>query len=255
MDATSSAPPPRRWIGRGRGVLGLQLAKEKRPGHQQEQERFSTPSSNQNDRLTENSKQQSTGSERRQPQQNASNTNSNMRTENENSLGRTQVQNGASKHGDAATSKTKAKTLLAKYSYKVNPASPLGAPELGVKQGQKLTLVEKHPTNEHWWKVQDEAGGIGFVPASYMLIQEIKISSLPWLEKPKQEEPVVSEKPVFKPYVSAYNKPTDKSTAEKQYYCAICQKQLNGPKPYGAHMTSKAHKEEVEIAKDYEQMS
>ena len=39
------------------------------------------------------------------------------------------------------------------------------------------------------------------------------------------------------------------------YYCAICQKQLNGPKPYGAHMTSKAHKEEVEIAKDYEQMS
>ena len=72
--------------------------------------------------------------------------------------------------GDAATSKTKAKTLLAKYSYKVNPASPLGAPELGVKQGQKLTLVEKHPTNEHWWKVQDEAGGIGFVPASYMLV-------------------------------------------------------------------------------------
>ena len=33
----------------------------------------------------------------------------------------------------------------------------------------------------------------------------------------------------------------------KQYYCEVCEKQLNGPKPYQAHMNSKAHKEEVAL--------
>ena len=39
---------------------------------------------------------------------------------------------------------------------------------------------------------------------------------------------------------------TGPSNQLKQYYCEICDKQLNGPKPYQAHMVSKAHKEEVE---------
>ena len=38
---------------------------------------------------------------------------------------------------------------------------------------------------------------------------------------------------------------TGPNSQPKQYYCEICDKQLNGPKPYQAHMVSKAHKEEV----------
>ena len=33
----------------------------------------------------------------------------------------------------------------------------------------------------------------------------------------------------------------------KQYYCEVCVKQLNGPKPYQAHMASRAHKEELAL--------
>ena len=32
----------------------------------------------------------------------------------------------------------------------------------------------------------------------------------------------------------------------KEFYCEICDKQLNGPQPYKAHMNSKGHKETVE---------
>ena len=45
---------------------------------------------------------------------------------------------------------------------------------------------------------------------------------------------------------SAYGGATTTGNQPKQYYCEICDKQLNGPKPYQAHMVSKAHKEEVE---------
>lgn len=36
-----------------------------------------------------------------------------------------------------------------------------------------------------------------------------------------------------------------------EYYCDICDKGFNGPKPYRAHMMSRAHKEEVEIRNEY----
>ena len=36
----------------------------------------------------------------------------------------------------------------------------------------------------------------------------------------------------------------------KQFYCEVCDKQLNGPKPYAAHMSSKAHKEELSLLQD-----
>ncbi len=55
--------------------------------------------------------------------------------------------------------------------------------------------------------------------------------------------------------MSAYNKPAaaekEEKTPNPDWYCDVCEKQLNGPKPYGAHMASKAHKEEVELAKEY----
>ena len=50
-----------------------------------------------------------------------------------------------------------------------------------------------------------------------------------------------------KPYQSAYNR--DQAADSKKYYCEICDKTLNGPKPYSSHMNSKAHREEEEYAK------
>ena len=59
----------------------------------------------------------------------------------------------------------------------------------------------------------------------------------------------------YKPYQSAYDtrEKENASTEDDQsrYYCRVCEKQLNGPIPYGAHVNSKAHKEEVENAADY----
>ena len=56
---------------------------------------------------------------------------------------------------------------------------------------------------------------------------------------------------VFKPYKSAYASNGEVKTGTKEYYCDVCAKQLNGPKPYGAHMMSKAHKEELELQAEY----
>ena len=52
-----------------------------------------------------------------------------------------------------------------------------------------------------------------------------------------------------KPYTSAYNRvgggPAAGANA-KQFYCELCDKQLNGPTPFRSHMVSKAHKYELE---------
>ncbi|KAJ7354799.1 hypothetical protein OS493_029805 [Desmophyllum pertusum] len=102
--------------------------------------------------------------------------------------------------------------LLAKYNYKANPTKPGGFDELTVTQGEKLELCNAHPSNPHWWEARNENGDVGFVPSSYMMVLEDKISALPWLadqiQEVKQEE---EERPVgkfgvgapaFKPYVS-----------------------------------------------------
>jgi len=54
----------------------------------------------------------------------------------------------------------------------------------------------------------------------------------------------------YKPYKSAYDNDSN-SAGNRQYFCEVCQKQLNGPQPYSAHMNSKAHREEVEAAALY----
>ena len=61
-------------------------------------------------------------------------------------------------------------------------------------------------------------------------------------------------KPPIKQYVSSYgreNLPAARNTAEanKEFYCELCDKNLNGPQPYKMHMSSKAHREEVEYQK------
>ncbi|XP_038050081.1 uncharacterized protein LOC119723478 [Patiria miniata] len=268
MDSSNAKTPTRRWIGRGRGVLGLSsqqmTQKETRPGHVQQERLNNASSVSQNARSSGPSRFQDGHKQQmvrppanRQPaaegdrrSQNCSSDIRNGGNNGRNTAARLPMQNGM-----AGDNNSRAKTLLAKYSYKANPESPLGFSELNIRQGQKLTLVEKHPTNEHWWKVRDETGAVGYVPANYMKIEEAKPSILPWLADKVEEAEVPTEKPVFKPYVSAYNKQTENPEQSKEqekndYYCSICDKKLNGPKPYGAHMTSKAHKEEVEMARE-----
>jgi len=142
--------------------------------------------------------------------------------------------------------------LLAKYSYKANPDKPGGFNELTVTQGEKLELCRAHPSNPHWWEAKNENGDVGFVPATYMMVLEEKISALPWLVNKKQAEEIEEERPVdnfgkpaFKPYVSAYGNNTSKSLTSENFYCEVCNRKFNGPIPYDAHSNSKAHKEEV----------
>ena len=48
-------------------------------------------------------------------------------------------------------------------------------------------------------------------------------------------------------FVLAYNHNTGETTLQaKLWYCEVCNKQLNGPKPYQAHIVSRAHKDELE---------
>ena len=55
----------------------------------------------------------------------------------------------------------------------------------------------------------------------------------------------------IQPYISSYGRETtSKSSNSESFYCSVCEKQLNGPKPYQAHMASKAHKEELALLEE-----
>lgn len=150
----------------------------------------------------------------------------------------------------------KGTSLKAGYSYSANPNSPLGY-ELSFSQNENLKFIEVHETNPEWWVCETANGTLGYVPAKYMVSCEL--TSLPWLQG--QEEEVVEEQPsgnnvfgrpekaTFKPYRPSFDhtdlgvKPAQ--TAASQWRCDVCDKDFNGPKPYQAHMVSKAHKEEL----------
>ncbi|XP_070538856.1 uncharacterized protein [Ptychodera flava] len=182
--------------------------------------------------------------------------------------GNSTFQNSTVKHSDGTSVRRTCKIsetqdnvkvvkLIAKYSYKANPDEPGGFKELTIKQAQRLTLVNKHQTNNLWWNVQDEEGNRGHVPASYVKVLEDKPTTLPWLQN-KGEEDVntkkttnvfgVPEKSAFVPYKSAYSKTGDVVKTSQKYYCDVCEKSFNGPKPYSSHMASRGHREEVELA-------
>lgn len=140
--------------------------------------------------------------------------------------------------------------LVAKYNYVANVDSPLGKhTEVNLNQFDKMTMVAPHPHQEYWYFVEMDDGRRGYVPANYVMPFEEKVTSLPWLANRVVEPlPPVSNMP-YKPYKSAYDKDTaDTTPANRQYFCEVCQKQLNGPQPYTAHMNSRAHREEVELA-------
>ncbi|XP_068751865.1 uncharacterized protein [Montipora capricornis] len=149
--------------------------------------------------------------------------------------------------------------LLAKYNYKANPDRPGGFDELTITQGENLEFCRAHPTNPHWWEARNGSGNVGFVPATYMMVLENKISALPWLEERKQQRTEEEKResggkfgePVFKPYKSAYGNNNDKNCSSENFYCDICGKDLNGPIPYNMHLNSKAHKEEVALREEF----
>ncbi|EDO45784.1 predicted protein [Nematostella vectensis] len=155
--------------------------------------------------------------------------------------------------------------LLAKYNYKANPNRPGGFDEMSLTAGEKLEFIATHSVNPYWWEAKrEESGEVAFVPASYIMVLESKLETLPWLEdmkaaKEKRKEEMEETNsgifgnappPLFKPYVSAYSRTHDSTAPEsaRKFYCEVCDKTLNGPKPYQAHMVSRAHRDEVEAA-------
>ena len=61
-----------------------------------------------------------------------------------------------------------------------------------------------------------------------------------------------SGKRYYKKYVSTYEHQDIKQMKSKEFYCEVCDKQLNGPQPYRAHMSSRGHKEMVEYYEEGE---
>ena len=56
---------------------------------------------------------------------------------------------------------------------------------------------------------------------------------------------------MFKPYRASYDHEEigvkqNQLAETNKWYCDVCEKDFNGPKPYKAHMASKAHREELE---------
>lgn len=188
----------------------------------------------------------------------------------------TVVQNGEGPTKDIDSSLKGLKKLIAKYNYKANPEQPGGFKELTITQKETLFLIQQGhlPTKNHlWWEVANAKNERGFVPGNYCMELEVKPANLPWLENKRLEEekkreeeakqaalnrdkgsfgrgPVPNQKPVVKPYMSSYDKTLPKGAnaaqAAREFCCEICDKNLNGPQPYKMHMSSKAHREEVE---------
>lgn len=51
--------------------------------------------------------------------------------------------------------------------------------------------------------------------------------------------------------MSAYARDQPSQNETNNYYCDVCEKKFNGPKPYQAHMASKAHKEELALLESW----
>lgn len=142
--------------------------------------------------------------------------------------------------------------LMLKYKFNGNADSPLGK-ELSVVQKEIVDFVSRH--DEHWICVRNAQGEQGFIPDSYVMANPDSVKTLPWLDQNLESAKVKQEAAEYKPYRSAYA-PKEKETPSKaedasQYYCRVCDKQLNGPIPYNVHLNSKAHKEEMEVQGEY----
>ena len=52
--------------------------------------------------------------------------------------------------------------------------------------------------------------------------------------------------------MSCRNEVKSIKTTVEDYFCEMCDKKFNGPKPYRAHLLSRAHKEELELRAEEE---
>ncbi|KAK3581357.1 hypothetical protein CHS0354_016200 [Potamilus streckersoni] len=152
-------------------------------------------------------------------------------------------------YGTLDISMKEGQKLLVKYKYAANPNSPLGSNELSIKQKDIVYFICQHPSNSHWIKVHNpEDGQEGYVPASYVMVMEEELTSLPWLQSASSSVP--QEAAEWKPYKSAYvpkgkEQPASSSNSINTFYCDVCSKEFNGPIPYQVHLKSRAHNEEV----------
>ena len=60
--------------------------------------------------------------------------------------------------------------LIVKYSYKANPDSPLGEPELSVQQKDEAVFISYHQHNKLWSKICRTDGVEGYVPTTYIMV-------------------------------------------------------------------------------------
>ena len=63
--------------------------------------------------------------------------------------------------------------LLAKYNYKANVDRPGGFDELSLTQGERLEFIQAHPINPFWWQARNSEEQMGYVPASYLMVNLI----------------------------------------------------------------------------------
>lgn len=59
--------------------------------------------------------------------------------------------------------------LMVKFTYNANPDSPLGEPELSVRQKDNVEFINYNPQNKMWCKVQI-GNNKGYVPSSYVMV-------------------------------------------------------------------------------------
>ena len=146
-------------------------------------------------------------------------------------------------------------TLLAKYSYKANVARPGGFNEADIRQFEKVSLLNKgYGDNPLWWEIAKADGTKGYVPANYLTTDDSnsEVTSLPWLKQQSEDEhaSAIRRNVQYKSYIPTYAE-NKKAQASNQYFCGTCERSFNGPVPYRAHMSSRAHKEEVQAAELY----
>ena len=60
-------------------------------------------------------------------------------------------------------------TLMASHSYTRNPENHLGK-EIDLQQWDTLVFKGEHTENEHWRRVEDRHGQVGYAPAAFLVV-------------------------------------------------------------------------------------
>eukprot|EP00042_Codosiga_hollandica_P040027 m.339711 g.339711 ORF g.339711 m.339711 type:complete len:433 (-) comp55752_c0_seq9:1019-2317(-) len=98
-------------------------------------------------------------------------------------------------------------SCTAAYSY-----TAANTRELSVKRAERLTIVDA-PPNKQWWKVKNEAGNVGFVPANYLKLENKKPAPDPL--------PVLPPKPSALAAAAVVAPPAMNVSASREAYCDV----------------------------------